>query len=83
MPQVASSALQTETGAVCRHNRNGGIEILCLASRIEGGIWATVRDRGVYAGIVHGTRRGTSEVVDLHLHTLEDDPAERRILPIR
>lgn len=83
VPQAARIALQTDTGAVCRHGPDGHVEVVCLASRIESGIWATVDDRGIYGGVVHGERRGTCEVVDLHLHTLEDDHDQRRILPIR
>lgn len=82
-PENARIALQTGTAAVCRHGPKGEVEVLCLATRMENGIWASVRDRGIYASKVRGQSRGLLEVVDLHLHTLEDDLEARSVHPIR
>lgn len=80
-PEAARLALQANHAAVCRHGPKGEVEVLCLATRVENGIWATVKDRGVYQGRVRGQTRGTLEVVDLYLHTLSDEG--RVELPIR
>jgi len=82
-PENARIALQAGTAAVCRHGSDGEVEVLCLATRMESGIWASVRDRGIYGAKVRGQNRGLLEVVDLHLHTLEDDVTTRRVHPIR
>jgi hypothetical protein len=79
----ACQALQAGTAAVCRHGPEGVVDVLCLATRLETGVWATVRDRGVYGDKVRGQTRGLLEAIDLHLHTMEDDVAARRVLPVR
>lgn len=80
IPESATRALRSNVGMVCRHDSKGGIEQLCMATRLGDGLWATVHDRGVYEGRVYGTTRGTRESVDLHLHFERD--GERIALPV-
>ena len=69
-PQPAVDAIRAQTAALYRHGPNGLREYLSLATRLETGIWAAVKDRGVFPGTVYGEFCGTEVVVDLFIHTL-------------
>ena len=81
IPACVAPALSSAVGMVCRHGPDGEVERLCMATRLETGLWATVHDRGVYGDRIRGRHRGTLEVVDLHLHVGTGD--DRRALPVR
>jgi hypothetical protein len=72
-PPAALAALRRITGALYRHGPEESREFLSLATRLETGIWAGVKDRGIFPGSVYGSFCGDSVVVDLYLHVVAED----------
>ena len=70
---AALTTLRSITGALYRHGPKESREFLSLATRLETGIWAGIKDRGVFPGKVYGKFCGTEVVVDLYLHLVAED----------
>jgi len=79
---AALAALRSITGALYRHGPKESREFLSLATRLETGIWAGVKDRGIFPGSVYGKFCGDSVVVDLYLHVVAEDGTVTE-LPVR
>jgi hypothetical protein len=82
-PKEALAAIADNAGVIMRRNPDGEPTFVAMATRLEKGLWASVADTGAFGGTVRDRVRGTAEIVDLFLHTLEADPARRQVLPIR